>query len=542
MRISKLRIQNFKLFREERIFSFNNTAIIVGNNGVGKSSILEAIELSLSGNYRGKSVLKQLNQDLFNKDCVKEYLDSLKTDNKKELPKIEISIYFDSFPDWQGDGTPDGSDASGFTFYIEFDERYREAYASMINKNEIDSLPIEFYTVHWCTFSRQDYYNPRFIGFKGLKIDSDNFSANNLYTSKIIKEFFDDDASVKMSQAQRRIFDTFVNNETVNKINEMISENEELKEKKVSLGVLSVSKTSWETMLSTKVDDIPFDCVGKGEQCVIKTYLSFTNQNTKNKGLIMIEEPECHLSYGNLNKLLSFVKTKLCDFQVIITTHSSFVLNKLGLGNLLLVSLSNSLTFTDLEQDTINFFERKSGYDTLRYILCDSSILVEGDSDELILQRAYLDNYDKLPIEDGIDVISIGLSFLRFLKIAKALELKTSIVTDNDGNIESLQNKYKDYRDDENITLCYAETVFVHADVGISKELVPNINTLEAEVLRANNLVILNKILNKSYATEEELLHFMVANKTDVAWKIFISKDKINYPKYILKAIGIEHE
>ena len=441
MRVTSLHIKNFKLFSEPRTFKFYNTSIIVGNNGVGKSTILEALNLALTGYYQGKNILKVLNQDLFNKNCVDSYLSSLRTEEKQEPPKIEISVYFDSWAECNGDDTPDGSTGDGFTFYIEFDEKYKEAYSALIKNNEIDSLPIEYYQIRWRSFSRRDYFNPKFIGFKGLMIDSDNFSSNNLYTSKIIKEFFDEDASVKMSQAQRKI-----------------------------LGVLSVSKTSWENLISTKVDDIPFEHIGKGEQCIIKTYLSFTNQSTKNKGIIMIEEPECHLAYGNLNKLLSFIKAKLSEFQVIITTHSSFVLNKLGLNNLLLVSRSNCITFENIDEDTTKFFEKKSGYDTLRFLLCDKSILVEGDSDELIIQRAYYDSYNKLPIDDGIDVISIGLSFLRFLKIAKQLELTTIVVTDNDGNIESLREKYKDFYNIPKITICYSKTVIKHDDVGIDKD------------------------------------------------------------------------
>ena len=72
--------------------------------------------------------------------------------------------------------------------------------------------------------------------------------------------------------------------------------------------------------------------------------------------------------------------------------------------------------------------------------------------------------------------------------------------------------------------------------------MVPNLNTLEPELLRANSLAIFNAILNKTYSTEEDLLHYMIKNKTEVAWKIFKSTEKINYPQYILDSIGINNE
>lgn len=541
MKVTKLSIKNFKLFSELRTFQFNDTSIIVGNNGVGKSTIIEALNLALTGYYRGKNISKILNQNLFNKNSVDAYLKSLKTkDNRLEPPKIEISVYFDSFAECNGNNTPDGSVADGFTFFIEFDEKYVDAYTLMIQNDEIDSLPIEYYQIRWRTFARSDYYNSKFISlkFKTLMISSDDFSSNNFYTSNIIKQFFDDDESIKMSQAQRKAFDNLINNDTVKRVNDKILENQELKDKMISLGVSSVSKTSWENLITLKINEIPFEYIGKGEQCVIKTYLSFDEQNTKNKGIIMIEEPECHLAFGNLNKLLSFIKTKLSEFQIIITTHSSFVLNKLGLNNLLLISHSNCISFNDLNDDTIAFFEKKSGYDTLRFLLCGKSILVEGDSDELIIQRAYKDAYGRMPIDDGIDIMSVGLSFLRFLEIAKKLELTTYVVTDNDGDVEAVEQKYKDYFGTPIIHIFYPKTVVRHVDVDIDRDLVPNLNTLEPELLRSNSIDIFNSIFGKKYTTDEELLHYMIQNKTEAAWRIFKSKEKIRYPQYILDLLN----
>lgn len=538
MKITKVHIKNYKLFKD-REFNLKNTTIIVGNNGVGKSTIIEAIHLALTGYYHGKSLIRELNQDMFNKECVEEYLASLKTPNKLLPPSIEISLYFDAVEDWRGNDNPDGSSADGFTFVIQFDEEHhKKDYESLIEEDKLASIPIEYYQAFWKTFAREFNFSTTFNNFKGLIIDSDNFANNNVYTSRIIKEFFDDDAAIKMSQSQRVAFSALFENETVSAINGKISENAELREKDVSIGVQNVSRTSWETLLSTNVKGIPFDNVGKGEQCMIKTYLSFVAPKTKNKGIIMIEEPESHLSYSNLNKILSYIKDKLSDFQIIITTHSSFVLNKLGLDNLLLVSKENEISFDDLSNDNVKFFEKRSGYDTLRFLLCEKSILVEGDSDELIVQRAYLDKYGKLPIENGIDIITVSLSFLRFLEIAKKLQLTTSIITDNDGNLTAIKDKYKNYEGIENISINYDKKVFNHDDTEISKEKVPNLNTLEPALLRANSLVVLNKVLGTDYENSEDLLHFMITNKTDVAWKIFKSKDCINYPSYIMDAIS----
>lgn len=41
-------------------------------------------------------------------------------------------------------------------------------------------------------------------------------------------------------------------------------------------------------------------------------------------------------------------------------------------------------------------------------ILCKKSILVEGDSDELVVQRAYMDTHEGRFLQDGIDVMTVG--------------------------------------------------------------------------------------------------------------------------------------
>lgn len=145
--------------------------------------------------------------------------------------------------------------------------------------------------------------------------------------------------------------------------------------------------------------------------------------------------------------LVAKIASKCEGKQVLVTTHSSYVLNKLGLDNLVLISPERGLRLRDLPPDTVDYFRKLSGFDTLRIVLSKSAILVEGPSDELIVQRAYHDQHGRLPIEDGIDVIDVGgLSAKRFLDIAHPLNRKVSVITDNDGKepteVEAKFSKY----------------------------------------------------------------------------------------------------
>ena len=61
-----------------------------------------------------------------------------------------------------------------------------------------------------------------------------------------------------------------------------------------------------------------------------------------------------------------------------------------------------------------------------------------------------------------------------------------------------------------------------------------NYNTLEPKMLKVNGLKKLNTILGTTYKTEDELHKHMKEHKTDCALKIFDTKEKIDFPQYIL--------
>ena len=150
----------------------------------------------------------------------------------------------------------------------------------------------------------------------------------------------------------------------------------------------------------TYIDLIPFQYIGKGEQCVIKTKLALTAKKNAEATAILLEEPENHLSHARLNELIADLTDQHSEKQIIISTHSSFVANKLGLDHLIVLRDGNVVRISELEAS--DFFKKLAGYDTLRLALAKKAILVEGDSDELVVQRAYMDaNGGRLPIQDG---------------------------------------------------------------------------------------------------------------------------------------------
>ena len=543
MFIRKVKIHNFKCYKDFEITLEEGLNIIVGDNEAGKSTILEAINLALSGIINGKSIWNEISQYIFNKEIVDAYIESVDT-APMALPDITIEIFFGGSenPLMNGNANSDrDNSAEGFCFRIAFNDKYADEYEALVQRGNVKSLPIEYYDITWTTFAR-DTITTRSIPYKSSLSDSSGYryqSGNDLYLSRIIKGSLEPQDITSIAQAHRKMRDTFVNDPSIQTINKKINQDASLTDKKIALSVELVTKNAWENSLVTQLDDIPFNYVGKGEQCVIKTELALAKRNSQNASIILLEEPENHVSHTRLNKLIKCISEQYAEKQILISTHSSFVANKLGLGKVMLLDNLKITKFSDLSEETYNFFKKVAGYDTLRMILCKKAILCEGDSDELVIQKAYMQlNDGRLPIEDGIEVISVGVSFLRFLEIADFIQTKIAVVTDNDGDMEAIKKKYKNYmgeNQNDYIKICVDNIV----DTGTLKigESGYNYNTLEPKLLKVNGMEKLNRILGTDYMEEDDLRKYMKHNKTECGLKIFESSEDIEIPEYILEAI-----
>lgn len=359
--------------------------------------------------------------------------------------------------------------------------------------------------------------------------------------NRLIKNALESSERIQIQQDYRSSIESFKSTETLTNLNHKFDHHNLFTNKELSLSIPQTGDTPWDELVFL-FDGIPLTYIGKGEQTIIKTAIALNNIKTDKPRIILMEEPENHLSFSKLNQFVHNIEKLIADntpenisSQLILTTHSSFIANKLDLHNMIILSDKKTLRLDSLTSDTKIFFKKLPGYDLLRCILSKAAILVEGSSDELIVQKAYMQQHDgKLPIEDGIDIISVGIAFLRYLEIAHILKLNVAVVTDNDGNVAALEKKYKGYENDDTIAICY-DSIEHSQDQSLSDY---NNNTLEPAILRANGLQKLLSVLELSNEkTESDLKKWMKNNKTEFALKIFETTDQINFPEYIMNAI-----
>jgi energy-coupling factor transporter ATP-binding protein EcfA2 len=534
MYITRVYIDGFK-----RLVHFDLTLnetfnVIVGDNETGKTSVLEAINLVLTHQYDGRAIDYAIDPYLFNAPKVAEYFAELRGGRNASPPGILIEAYFNDDGDdpalarLKGPNNTKNEDCPGLKLSIELDSDHVEALKEYArDESNPDVLPVEFYKCHWRSFAGNGIAN-RNLSFRTKTIDTSlprMFRGPNKYVAQLVDDVLTEGQRRELSLAYKKLRHVFAQERGVQTINEHLKQQGSPATKKnLTVQVDMSSRSKWDSAITAHLDDLPFDCAGKGELCRIQMRLAIAD--SEKSRVLLIEEPENHLSHSNLNMLMDDINHDCTDRQVIITTHSAFVLNKLGIDNLRLIS-HNGMTaaLTCMTPDTKDYFMKLPGYDTLRLILSRRCILVEGPSDELIVQRAYKDKHGKLPLEDGVDVISVGaLAFKRFLEIAAPLNLDVCVVTDNDGDVAALKSKYKKYMNGEysTIKICYDDD--------------ETCKTLEPQLLKANSLAMLNKILGKKHADNDALLKFM-KNKTDCALKMFETDQQWVAPGYIANAI-----
>lgn len=531
MYIQRAIVQNYRCLQTADV-SFNKKLnVVVGGNECGKSTLLEAIHLALTGQLNSRPIQIELHPYLFNLDIVEEYTHKLKAHVSAPPPSISIELFLADDPalsKLRGINNTLGVDLPGVVMTIELNPVHATDFAQYVSEpDDIRTLPIEFYAVKWRDFADNEITNARMIPLNASLIDAStlkNNAAASRYVVDIVKESLSSTERVDLALSYRLMKDRFLEEPKVKTINDALAaKTGTISEKVISVSLDTSARATWEAGIMPHLDEIPLPLVGKGEQNSVKIKLAMETSATSN--IILIEEAENHLSYASLNELISHISANAGTRQIFITTHSSFVLNKLGVESVLLFQRGDNIRISELkDESTRDYFMKLPGHDTLRLILASRTILVEGPSDELIVQRAYKEKHGVMPLEQGVDVISVNsLAFKRFLDIAIAMKKETDVVTDNDGDLEKVKAKYAGYDTSPFVKLQYDDD--------------PHYPTLEPQLVRKNGLATVNAILGKAFTDEASAIAHMIANKAETALKFFETEVQWVPPDYITRAI-----
>jgi predicted ATPase len=549
--IESLRLINFKKFKDQT-FDFNEDVnIFVGDNNAGKSTILEALEIVLNFQYRGRPFNSEFSPDLFNAETVAAFRASPKS--PADLPILVIEAYMKNVPDYRGANNSLKKDAQGVQIKASFDPDFTDAYNDYLASGAaVTSIPVEFYQVEWMDFA-WNVIKPMTKQFRALYIDPTRIHptfGKNQYISNVLSTALRKDEEYRLSLHYRETLQSFNNTDEVTTVNKDLDSDNRITEKKLTIAANTMPAGAIQNGLQLEVNAVPFHMIGKGEQSKVQIKLALHNKS-KDIDLVMMEEPENHLSHVELSKLVQDIEDQRDGKQLFLTTHSSYVLNKLSIDKICLLHDTYKRLHL-LDKGVVKTLKRLPGYDTLRVALSRKVVLVEGPSDELILKKIYKDTHkERLPEQDGIDIIVVrGVGFKTFIAIGKEIGTAINVLRDNDGDYENnVVKARKDYTDFPNIKLVSSTN---NNEFSLEPAMILANADSEKELQAFAEIVLSTKTIKLFTAkpTFAEKLKFIVEwfrsgdgdgkgkKKVDTAIRIFETDEQFKYPAFLAEVLN----
>ena len=514
--IKYVKMMGFRKFKDTTIIFNEHLNIIIGENEAGKSTVVEAIDIAINQLYKNadKSIIKELIN-------IEDYNDFKKHPSIENLPKIYIdvgleldtSINSSTYSGIEYYNTDKKTNNTGIAFKCEFNDELKDIASTIISNGNI---PYECYSFKWKTFAGAPY-NSLIKPIKYLGINTSNIETNNTYNN-YNKSLFNNKV-----QELDRVKAKGNYSEKIDKILEdeifTIDENRKfgINRKKVIL----------ENIINIVEGGVPIENKGSGMENLIKTKMALEKKS--NNDIISIEEPENHLSYNNLRKMIKEIEDREKSAQIIITTHSSMIVSSLNLKNVILLNNSIPKRFNELDDTVADYFNKSDNNKLLEFILSKRVILVEGNTEYILFPKFY-EKINKSSIDkDNISIISVGgLGYKNFVYIAEILDKEMVVITDNDKNEEKIK-KINDYNQKSTKIKIYTDQdknrwtieVCIYED---NKELLDKVIQVKDNAKYYFNGNDYGKTLGK-----------MLNNKTDTAIKI-LSED-IEIPSYIKGAM-----
>ncbi len=518
--IKSLHIKGFKKFFSLDVQFNEHMNILVGENEAGKSTILDALKIVMNQQYRNadKSVLR----DLFNTQMIAAFQAE---PSAKTLPYIYIEVELALDPQQKNASYFYGEvygqkkqqvEKFGIRFECKYDEELGAGMEQFILEGKI---PYEYYALTWTTFANRPYQMiKRPLNF--LSIDTTNSPAApsfNYYNRTLFTSRYDEATRAKAKNEFRAKLEDALEAADL----PPISDNRKF-------GVNS-KKVILETILSVYEDSIALENRGSGMESLIKTQIALDRVNGLD--VILMEEPENHLSFTTLRKMLQEISNKQDNSQIIVATHNNMIASRLNLNNVLWITGDEVKSLSGVKEGVAEFFVRADDNAFLQLLLSQKVFLVEGATEFLLLPMFYQQITGHTIEEDGISVISCnGISYKRYLEIAKATDKRIAVITDNDEKTRRITKA--DTFNQSNVL----QHIFMGKTVDEW--------TWEACIYKENKDVLDGMITVKAGAEYKfhgkdygVVLGKMLNHKVDVAYQMLTSDTIFVVPQYIKDAI-----
>lgn len=299
MKIKTIKVHGFRIIKDLVVNLNDNINILVGDNGSGKSTIMEAINEAISGRIDGVGIEHTISVDDFNAEIRSCYKSSNKED-VSQMPVILIEVFFqdeDSLATFKGTNNSLASDCPGIRLTIEFNPEFEEEYKNRlyngsVNKTEISDIPVEYYTVRRYYFSGNpvlQYSNP----FKAYFVDGTKSGYSSYvghYVQQSVTALLQDKDQINLRSAYEMMKNKLRGDSSLKSLDIASKDGLEKIEHQITLDVKQSRPDEWLQAITLDIDGIPYSTSGLGIQRTVQMAL-LVGENADKPGVLLFEEP-----------------------------------------------------------------------------------------------------------------------------------------------------------------------------------------------------------------------------------------------------------
>ena len=308
--IRKIKIQGYRKHRNLTVEPNRKFNLIVGANESGKSTLMEAVALALTGRINGRSVSEELNPHWFNTSVVEEFIKKRASGVPVSFPEILIELSFEDVPELQilcgavNSHVPTMA-CPGVSMRISANPDYAAELEEWA-KTPTSLLPVEYYRCEWRSFADKELtIRPKVLATAVINSHTVRTSSGiDYHMRQILGDQLEPAERAQISLEYRRV-KASMSDTALNAVNtRMSSVHATLHNRPIALAMDQSARTSWEGVVTPHVEDVPFSMSGQGQQSAIKISLAM-NRHADRAKFVTIEEPENHLTHTSLVTLLS---------------------------------------------------------------------------------------------------------------------------------------------------------------------------------------------------------------------------------------------
>ncbi len=477
MKISHVSIRNYRNLEEVDIDT-NQITILIGDNNSGKSNILQAITLpfindetgSINKNLGWTDINTNAKNDYYN--FINEHLEVIQNNNcnvedfYKVIPTVCVEVDFtpegtDEYyvRKWRNDLEDDKPTFSiKYEFSVENPMELFEHVQTILDGVEtiedlkMNLLPIEFYKYKIqvpATGESVSFTDLNEFQYNSLTAERDEFSnkpsrIGSKALVSLLHNKLTEDQKVKVEQSYETFFKDL---KEISNVEDLFNwqDRSELENAKdffddITLLPNMPSMSSLLNNVKLGYGDDYLNSQGLGYRNLIYLFVMMNSLESSSESalnILTIEEPEAHLSVSNERLLGSYINS-ISDsnktLQLFLSTHSTEFLNKLELSNVSVLTNGSAFSLTTvLTNEELDYLAKKRNLDFLKFLFSRNCILVEGETDEMII-KAYLSTQTNWL--NDIEVIALHKGFIKMIniwnKVNQGSNHRLGIVRDSD--------------------------------------------------------------------------------------------------------------